>query len=138
MLFIFCLFCISIRAPARGATFNEDILSLKLPISIRAPARGATIKLSFMDARLLHFNPRSREGSDPFAFSLVPVILISIRAPARGATLLSRYEYRGCIISIRAPARGATGLSPYGLPGKCISIRAPARGATLSRRGMLP
>ena len=71
---------------------------------------GDTIKIA-------NFNPRSREGSDsyltkheshhpisihapargatPFAFSLVPVILISIHAPARGATVTA-----ACMIAV--------------------------------------
>ena len=33
-------------------------------ISIRAPAKGATLLLLLPGLYLLHFNPRSREGSD--------------------------------------------------------------------------
>ena len=56
---------ISIRAPARGATFDKFADKLSPAISIRAPARGATF--------------------DKFADKLSPAI--SIRAPARGATI---------------------------------------------------
>ena len=56
--------CISIHAPARGATDFSDFFKFFLRISIHAPARGATV--------------------DPFFGSLDHVI--SIHAPARGAT----------------------------------------------------
>ena len=35
-------------------------------ISIHAPARGATYKFCLFDSLRLHFNPRSRKGSDDF------------------------------------------------------------------------
>ena len=100
---------ISIHAPARGATekLKADLIDAvlfqsTLPrgerrdapgyefqrtiISIHAPARGATefpphgLKLQ------LHFNPRSREGSDKAAVYVLDAVTISIHAPARGAT----------------------------------------------------
>ena len=55
---------ISIHAPARGATFCRCFLQLFSSISIHAPARGATIPLLFLFFPSMHFNPRSREGSD--------------------------------------------------------------------------
>ena len=46
---------------------------------------------------LLHllqdFNPRSREGSDCVATSVLLTVMISIRAPAKGATCLSKLPF---------------------------------------------
>ena len=57
-------------------------------ISIHAPARGATIQ----DDQKVYddddFNPRSREGSDLTAIRKFGYPQISIHAPARGATYL--------------------------------------------------
>ena len=55
--------CISIHAPARGATDLHFFLRHNFRISIHAPARGATYNNSRRGQRE-HFNPRSREGSD--------------------------------------------------------------------------
>ena len=56
---------VSIRAPARGATYLESYFIWCATVSIRAPARGATSPYSVANL------------SDE----------VSIRAPARGATL---------------------------------------------------
>ena len=55
---------ISIHAPARGATSHIPCIILFHFISIHAPARGATLKNGNKKAPGIHFNPRSREGSD--------------------------------------------------------------------------
>ena len=59
----------------------------------------------------IHFNPRSREGSDAMALiEYGGAMLISIHAPAKGATALrDTYTAKGNI-SIHAPAKGATTL----------------------------
>ena len=55
---------ISIHAPAWGATMDKMTYYRRRDISIHAPAWGATF-LSLLRAREpLHFNPRSRMGSD--------------------------------------------------------------------------
>ena len=62
---------ISIHAPTRGATqvlVSDDLLSV---ISIHAPTRGATVPRWIHSLRRHHFNPRSHEGSDDIANSLV-------------------------------------------------------------------
>ena len=58
------IFCISIHAPTRGATTQENNMGRKIYISIHAPTRGATILI------LLIYIMRC----------------ISIHAPTRGAT----------------------------------------------------
>ena len=143
---------ISIHAPARGATEYFVAGTKTDKISIHAPARGATlVKLRQKPLYLLfqstlprgerlrmpgsfsfhlHFNPRSREGSDslhtrPFFFTdnfnprsregsdpqdfVCPLVkFISIHAPARGATFSDDVPVGIFPISIHAPARGAT------------------------------
>ena len=57
---------------------------------------------------VMHFNPRSRVGSDRPARPVRPWDLISIHAPAKGATrALCNVDWRA-LISIHAPAKGAT------------------------------
>ena len=144
-------------------------------ISIHAPARGATSPSLYFHSFCIHFNPRSREGSDwmepttsrtPLKFqSTLPrgerpggqdaehlAGKISIHAPARGATtdpdgfmnipddfnprsregsdLSDQMVKLICRISIHAPARGATVTGNPELVEFTISIHAPARGAT--------
>ena len=58
-------FCISIHAPARGATGDAQNFAHPFFISIHAPARGATsADISGLSTTSFYFNPRSREGSD--------------------------------------------------------------------------
>ena len=79
---------ISIHAPAKGATAKAEYLTRTFDISIHAPAKGATISRLPASFFLIHFNPRSREGSDrdlPKDMRLLSHI--SIHAPAKGATL---------------------------------------------------
>ena len=54
-------------------------------ISIHAPARGAT-EDNDRSGATENFNPRSREGSDVALKLITEDSLISIHAPARGAT----------------------------------------------------
>ena len=85
---------ISIHAPARGATHMTLHDSMEKDISIHAPARGATIRPNKSEIlfrfqstlprgerhrtsdrvkpRHIHFNPRSREGSDEISTTLPP------------------------------------------------------------------
>ena len=83
--------CISIHAPARGATVSEltalnknDVFQSTLPRGERQASCG-NFALSNID-----FNPRSCEGSDVVIDGIAKVHFISIHAPARGATSLSR------------------------------------------------
>ena len=60
-------FEISIHAPARGATRAIRKTDKQPQISIHAPARGATFERGEAGMSYQDFNPRSREGSDPWA-----------------------------------------------------------------------
>ena len=105
------------------------------------------------------FNPRAREGRDPYArpgftdarrfqstrprrarpqlvFQYRFSIAVSIHAPAKGATLEIIRGSRQKRVSIHAPAKGAT---PYGGKGAYmleVSIHAPAKGATEHNQGL--
>ena len=57
---------ISIHAPAKGATLRDLARKRRSNISIHAPAKGATGRIMLMATLTVHFNPRSREGSDDF------------------------------------------------------------------------
>ena len=103
----FCVFCISIHAPTRGATVSWFVSILIERISIHAPTRGATVTTIFVmtdaqfqstlpreERRVLllrlsgsyYFNPRSHERSDRDKYLSKINIIISIHAPTRGAT----------------------------------------------------
>ena len=56
--------CISIHAPAKGATSVQRSYGQGCGISIHAPAKGATASVAHTHRRRDDFNPRSREGSD--------------------------------------------------------------------------
>ncbi len=56
--------CISIHAPARGATRAPAKRQKIRQISIHAPARGATLQLNSPTSCRQNFNPRTREGCD--------------------------------------------------------------------------
>jgi len=103
---------VSIRAPARGATFTVKIRNVdNFIVSIRAPARGATQP----DGDCL-------VGCDQFQSA-------PLREGRRGA--YTRSLLPGCV-SIRAPARGATGrVFPQMLCCSCFNPRPCARGDEL-------
>ena len=60
----------------------------------------------------MHFNPRSREGSDSCAPSHATAETISIHAPVKGATILRHFLADEPVISIHAPVKGATHAEP--------------------------
>ena len=144
---------ISIRAPARGATFSNRQKGGVKHISIRAPARGATSVRTVSQKQSSDFNPRSREGSDldrklkainqnVFQSALPRGERRSTNSQgkfgndfnprSREGSDISKCAAQPVItISIRAPARGATAVRSALICSMIISIRAPARGATI-------
>ena len=92
---------ISIRAPARGATVDEEADFPDMDISIRAPARGATGLLVILLQCADQFQsalPRGerRERSERSS----RVMIISIRAPARGATTIFTKKFSSLLAKI--------------------------------------
>ena len=145
--------CISIHAPARGATPPAAQAPPTFFISIHAPARGATTNSRISKSKLRNFNPRTREGCDHFSFFYFNFYTKFQSTHPRGVrpTLNNRTLIRSLFqsthprgvrqdltmalfkskdISIHAPARGATLERVDPLKNKKISIHAPARGAT--------
>ena len=101
--------CVSIHAPARGATTPCHRLPGCAAVSIHAPARGATCaacgiawpvpmfqstrphgarqqRHAFWSSISIRFNPRARTGRDDRYTERVLYECVSIHAPARGAT----------------------------------------------------
>ena len=110
------LYLISILAPARGATPLSFHNPTSNKISILAPARGATCRRYSVCQCIGHFNPRSREGSDP-EHHPASACLSHFNPRSRegsDADTLGRQRYY-CQISILAPARGATDISVVGI-----------------------
>ena len=81
------IWCISIHAPAKGATSEQQVEKYCREISIHAPAKGATILRLNLSVYPIYFNPRSREGSDDIDLDFeTSRRYISIHAPAKGVT----------------------------------------------------
>ena len=118
---------ISIHAPAKGAT-HHAFRDLKLKrISIHAPAKGATIlrtkdplcvefqstlprrerHIIFVSCpSSLHFNSRSREGSDGIQQHVTLTrSIISIHAPAKGATRIFTTSWKRATFQFTLPRR---------------------------------
>ena len=110
LLRVLHLLLVSIHAPAWGATKCRDSHIHETKVSIHAPARGATSSHWHRAGCPSGFNPRTREGCDPFwGLRVVAGLSVSIHAPARGATCVD--EAGNPVfdkVSIHAPARGAT------------------------------
>ena len=80
-------------------------------ISIHASAREATLTSELLTNHYIYFNPRLREGGDPFEFKGSGILVISIHASAREATDADVSLPGTAYISIHASAREATALS---------------------------
>ncbi len=111
--------CISIHAPARGATRSRHRRVLHRKFQSTLP-RGERPVCFVQGNEAVYFNPRSREGSDLKVERGVRILIISIHAPARGATQLKMFAGLFAGISIHAPARGATAISSTILSGVSI------------------
>ena len=125
--------CVSIHAPARGATSAVSISKVirgfqSTPLHEGRPTSGAghNGKQSF--------NPRPCTRGDyierRFDFSGG----VSIHAPARGATKALEQRIGPPMVSIHAPARGATRRHAHAGVYRPVSIHAPARGATAKKQ----
>ncbi len=79
--------CVSIHAPAGGATKFLTLVKTFQDVSIHAPAGGATQPEGHRRGVFLRFNPRARGGRDGHGVDDAdPLLLVSIHAPAGGAT----------------------------------------------------
>ena len=146
-------YCISIHAPARGATTAVRRYRYTTGNFNPRSREGSDQTATGVDAEQQHFNPRSREGSDANGayktagmsafqstlprgerqYQLIGTFatrIISIHAPARGATYsikntVNTSQFQSTLP--RGERHGSTGSSKQ--RGR-ISIHAPARGAT--------
>ena len=148
---------VSIHAPARGATKNDEEGTDESNVSIHAPARGATFSRLAMRFSMTAFQSTLPRGERPFSPQHCHSIAYEFQSTLpRGERRMVMYgtQYRGSFnprsragsdngeaeletavvfVSIHAPARGATHLlQPVGRVFG-VSIHAPARGATLAR-----
>ena len=92
----------------KGATDLAQDAVDDVPISIHAPVKGATRRQGRPGQRQIHFNPRSREGSDG---SLEPSAGGDMNFNPRsreGSDDLAGWQLGGDDISIHAPVKGAT------------------------------
>ena len=152
------LICISIHAPAKGATRElrdadewEVLFQSTLPrrerlerklhnkqtdiISIHAPAKGATSRpTSISSTAAFQSTLPRRERRITSSFSSHRARFQST-LPRRERPLARPRLAVRTVISIHAPAKGATVQPHRGGHGIPISIHAPAKGATLRRHG---
>jgi len=77
---------VSIHAPVKGATGCAVRRTLPQRVSIHAPVKGATRAWRGCWAIWRCFNPRAREGRDPFRAPHRHAGDVSIHAPVKGAT----------------------------------------------------
>ena len=144
---------ISIHAPAKGATYNLTNAGIVRLFQSTLPRRerqnglqkirkhmhfnprsreGSDVVFIHWSFIVAYFNPRSREGSDEQSFpNLTELLTISIHAPAKGATLVTHtFDITMAVFQSTLPRRERP--IPCRLTvviGK-ISIHAPASGAT--------
>ena len=126
--------CISIHAPARGATANrmtESAITVVFQSTLLREERHHVINQKKLRRTFQSTLLREERRFSSSFVVLAPII--SIHAPARGATSFPIYLVPFIYISIHAPARGATDKIRCRLSFLFISIHAPARGATSKR-----
>ena len=122
---------ISIHAPAKGATYNLTNAGIVRLFQSTLPRRERQNGLQKI-RKHMHFNPRSREGSDVVFIHWSFIVAYFNPRSREGSDEQSFPNLTELLtISIHAPAKGATGLFSLWKVDKIISIHAPAKGATL-------
>ena len=98
--------CISIHAPAKGATACKRSLSLcAAAFQSTLPRRERHLQQVVNNLLNSNFNPRSREGSDVGRCNLERLTAISIHAPAKGATYFDYLKVSVRIFQSTLPRR---------------------------------
>ena len=122
---------ISIHAPAKGATRRCSSIKITKLFQSTLPRRERQNGLQKI-RKHMHFNPRSREGSDVVFIHWSFIVAYFNPRSREGSDEQSFPNLTELLtISIHAPAKGATGLFSLWKVDKIISIHAPAKGATL-------
>ena len=125
---------ISIHAPAKGATYNLTNAGIVRLFQSTLPRRERQNGLQKI-RKHMHFNPRSREGSDVVFIHWSFIVAYFNPRSREGSDEQSFPNLTELLtISIHAPAKGATGLFSLWKVDKIISIHAPAKGATITNR----
>ena len=105
----FSLCCVSIHAPAWGATYLFGFKHCSVYVSIHAPAWGATTIWCCREGILICFNPRSRMGSDAGSSDgLGKNSMFQSTLPHGERRRLLVQQMKDRFVSIHAPAWGAT------------------------------
>ena len=81
---------ISIHAPAKGATFSDDLSFSVSGISIHAPAKGATLLILIFHLLQIFQSTLPRRERHALRRVSSSIMSISIHAPAKGATVMIR------------------------------------------------
>ena len=109
---------------------NSSAISVPTLFQSTLP-RGERLQCSLpFRLRHLHFNPRSREGSDRASHAVHRLNVISIHAPARGATPAPSLRMPRLSYFNPRSREGSDFASFHAFFKPEISIHAPARGAT--------
>ena len=101
---------VSIHAPARGATSANRFRTLEPRVSIHAPVRGATKMPSRSRTWFQSFNSRAREGRDASVAEMTQFV-VGFNSRAREGRDVHKIRRAPTVnVSIHAPGRGATAL----------------------------
>ena len=122
---------VSIHAPAWGATWQLNSISLTIEVSIHAPAWGATISPKYIPKVYRRFNPRSRMGSDcQLGGNRLPWRCFNPRSrmgsDRERCCFVKRYSWFQSTLPHGERRVSASNQNSY----KLVSIHAPAWGAT--------
>ena len=128
---------VSIHVPAKGTTYFEERRLEHERVSIHVPAKGTTrdrtISVCWTDC----FNPRSREGNDPYSSFFLPVLYaFQSTFPRRERPRKRNALLQRSVVSIHVPAKGTTCPDPYQRGEVVVSIHVPAKGTTKRARAL--
>ena len=122
--------CVSIHAPARGATRNIPLFSRETRFQSTRP-RGARHDDIRACVAITSFNPRAREGRDEVHTGKIIVEDVFQSTRPRGARQIAKREIAGLREFQSTRPRGARPQAMAILrTTRRVSIHAPARGAT--------
>ena len=124
------LICISIHAPAKGATSDASSGAIGRCYFNPRSREGSDQAAAKESRGGGNFNPRSREGSDVGRCNLERLTAISIHAPAKGATYFDYLKVSVRIFQSTLPRRERRERKLHNKQTDIISIHAPAKGAT--------
>ena len=129
-LYKFSYFLFQSTLPRRERLKNSSSVHGASSFQSTLPRRERPKTLPLYTAQV-HFNPRSREGSDRQTRNATrQMVLFQSTLPRRERRNMVRQLRARSAISIHAPAKGATATRDPADRNGAISIHAPAKGAT--------